>query len=108
MKLSILMPAFNEAATIASVVKRVLDVEFPCEVELVIVDDGSTDETPEVLSSFDDPRVSVRRHPVNRGKGAAICTAAEAATGDYMVVCDADSEYYPEDLPFRRGPGPRG
>lgn len=99
MKLSILMPVFNEAETVAAVIKRVLDVPYPCEVELVIVDDGSADVTPQILAELDDPRVSVHTHPVNRGKGAAVRTAAERATGTHMVMCDADLEYSPEDLP---------
>jgi dolichol-phosphate hexosyltransferase len=98
-KLSILMPVFNEAETVATVVKRVLDVHYPCEVELVIVDDGSVDATPHILSRLADPRVSVHTHPVNRGKGAAIRTAADRATGTHVVMCDADLEYSPEDLP---------
>jgi glycosyltransferase involved in cell wall biosynthesis len=98
-KLSILMPVFNEADTVEVVVKRVLDVSYPCDVELVIVDDGSADATPALLARLDDPRVSVHTHPVNRGKGAAIRTAASKATGTHVVMCDADLEYSPEDLP---------
>ena len=99
MKLSILMPVFNEAETVEVVVKRVLNVPYPCDVELVIVDDGSSDGTGPLLAGIDDPRVSVHTHPVNRGKGAAIRTAAAAATGTHVVMCDADLEYSPEDLP---------
>ena len=99
MKLSILMPVFNEADTVEVVVKRVLDVPYPCDVELVIVDDGSSDRTGTLLAGIDDARVSVHTHPVNRGKGAAIRTAAAAATGTHVVMCDADLEYSPEDLP---------
>jgi glycosyltransferase involved in cell wall biosynthesis len=98
-KLSVLMPVYNEAETVATVVKRVLDVPYPCEVELVIVDDGSLDGTAGLLAELDDPRVVVHSHPVNRGKGAAIRTAAERATGTHVVMCDADLEYSPEDLP---------
>jgi len=98
-KLSILMPVFNEAETVEVVVKRVLDVPYPCDIELVIVDDGSSDRTPTLLAAIDDPRVSVHTHPVNRGKGAAIRTAAARATGTHVVMCDADLEYSPEDLP---------
>jgi dolichol-phosphate hexosyltransferase len=98
-KLSILMPVYNEADTVALVVKRVLDVPYPCDVELVIVDDGSADATPSILAQLDDPRVSVHTHPVNQGKGAAIRTAASRATGTHVVMCDADLEYSPEDLP---------
>jgi glycosyltransferase involved in cell wall biosynthesis len=98
-KLSILMPVYNEVETVEIVVKRVLDVSYPCDVELVIVDDGSADGTAAVLARLDDPRVSVHTHPVNRGKGAAVRTAAERATGTHVVMCDADLEYSPEDLP---------
>ena len=99
MKLSILMPVFNEAETVEVVVKRVLNVPYPCDVELVIVDDGSSDGTASLLAAIDDPRVSVHTHAVNRGKGAAIRTAAAKATGTHVVMCDADLEYSPEDLP---------
>jgi dolichol-phosphate hexosyltransferase len=93
-KLSILMPVYNERATLASAVKEVLNVNFPCEVELVIVDDGSTDGTRELYAAWAaDPRVSVHLHERNQGKGAAIATAAGVATGDYVIMCDADLEY---------------
>jgi glycosyltransferase involved in cell wall biosynthesis len=98
-KLSILMPVYNEADTVEVVVKRVLGVPYPCDMELVIVDDGSTDGTGALLDRIDDPRVSVQLHPVNRGKGAAVRTAAALATGSHVVMCDADLEYSPEDLP---------
>jgi glycosyltransferase involved in cell wall biosynthesis len=98
-RLSILMPVYNEVETVEVVVKRVLGVPYPCDVELVIVDDGSTDGTAALLTRIDDPRVSVHTHPVNRGKGAAIRTAASKATGTHVVMCDADLEYSPEDLP---------
>jgi dolichol-phosphate hexosyltransferase len=98
-KLSILMPVYNEIDTVEVVVKRVLGVSYPCDIELVIVDDGSSDGTAAVLARLDDPRVSVHTHPVNRGKGAAIRTAAAEATGTHVVMCDADLEYAPEDLP---------
>ena len=108
MKLSILIPAYNEAATVGVAVKRLLDIRYPCDIELVIVNDGSVDETMDVLSSIDDPRVVITEHPVNRGKGAAVRTAAAIATGDYMLVFDADLEYSAEDIlsllsPLQRG-----
>jgi glycosyltransferase involved in cell wall biosynthesis len=98
-KLSILMPVYNEVETVDTVIKRVLDVHYPCEIELVIVDDASADGTAEILDRVTDPRVQLLRHPVNRGKGAAIRTAADAATGDYVIPCDADLEYRPEEIP---------
>ncbi len=108
MKLSILMPVYNEAKTLAAALKRVLDVDYPCEVELVVVDDGSLDSTAEVLAAVDDPRVSVHRHVANRGKGAAIRTAGAQATGDWIIICDADLEYSPEEIPLLLQPVLRG
>ena len=99
------MPVYNERATLASAVKDVLNVTFPCEAELVIVDDGSTDGTRDMYSSLsDDPRVSVHLHEQNKGKGAAIRTAAAAATGDYVIMCDADLEYSPAEIPSLLAP----
>lgn len=100
MKLSILMPVYNEESHIAHAVKQALAVNYPCDIELVVVDDGSRDGTADVLASLDDLRVKVEVHPRNRGKGAAIRTAAALATGDYMVILDADLEYDPQDIPF--------
>ncbi|HET8683548.1 MAG TPA: glycosyltransferase family 2 protein [Micromonosporaceae bacterium] len=99
MKLSILMPVYNEEARIADALKQAFDIDYPCEVELVVVDDGSRDGTVQVLAGLDHPRLRVVRHERNQGKGAAIRTAAENATGDYMVVLDADLEYDPRDIP---------
>ncbi len=99
MKLSILMPVYNEEERVADAVKQALDVDYPCEVELVVVDDGSRDSTADILSRVDDPRVRVVVHPRNRGKGAAIRTAVDHASGEYMVILDADLEYDPEDIP---------
>jgi dolichol-phosphate hexosyltransferase len=98
-KLSILMPVYNEVETVESAIKRVLDVDYPCDVELVVVDDGSGDGTAEKLAGLSDSRVVQHRHTVNQGKGAAIRTAASQATGEYMIICDADLEYRPEEIP---------
>lgn len=99
LRLSVLMPVFNEASTVLLAAKRVLDTEYPCEIELVIVDDGSTDGTSDLLSTIDDRRVVHVRHDVNRGKGAAVRTGAQHATGNYVVMCDADMEYQPAEIP---------
>ena len=105
MKLSVLMPVYNERATLASAVKEVLNVDYPCEVELIVVDDGSTDGTRELYPSLtDDPRVKIHMHERNLGKGAAIRTAVTAATGDYVIMCDADLEYSPTDIPALLAP----
>src|SRR5437764_5080884 len=95
MKLSILMPVYNEAPTIARAVDAVLSTEYPCDIELIVVDDGSTDGTREILDQIDDPRARVRHHSRNLGKGAALHTAAELATGTHIVPFDADLEYTP-------------
>ena len=105
MKLSILMPVYNERATLASAMKEVLNVDFPCEIELVVVDDGSTDGTRDLYQSLgDDQRVKVHLHERNQGKGAAIRTAATVATGDYVIMCDADLEYTPAEIPSLLAP----
>ena len=108
LKLSILIPAYNEAATVGVAVKRLLDVRYPCDIELVIVNDGSADDTMDALSGIDDPRVVIAEHPVNRGKGAAVRTAAAKATGDYMLVFDADLEYSADDILSLLAPVQRG
>ena len=89
------MPCFNEADTVREIVKDVLASELVGE--LVIVDDGSTDATPDVLAELDDHRVRVLVHDVNRGKGAALRTGFAAATLPYVVVQDADLEYDPAE-----------
>jgi dolichol-phosphate hexosyltransferase len=100
MKLSVLMPVYNEVSTLTSAIKEVLDVDYPCDIELVVVDDGSTDGTKELYHSFEgDPRVRIHLHERNKGKGAAIRTAASVATGDYLIICDADLEYSPAEIP---------
>ncbi|MEO0080238.1 MAG: glycosyltransferase family 2 protein [candidate division WOR-3 bacterium] len=95
MKLSVLIPAYNEAESIAQIVKRVMAV--PVEKEIVVVDDCSTDRTFDIIRSL--PGLTVCRHKVNQGKGAAIRTALDHATGDIAVVQDADLEYDPADYP---------
>ena len=104
MKLSVLVPVYDEARTVVPALRRILAVEYPCDVEVVVVDDGSTDATPSLLASLDDPRLSMVRHAVNAGKGAAIRTAAQHATGDYLIVVDADLEYAPEEVPMLLAP----
>jgi glycosyltransferase involved in cell wall biosynthesis len=107
-KLSILMAAFNEELTILRVVRSILQARFPCEAELIIVDDGSTDATQELLKQIDDPRVIVHRHTENSGKGQCIMTALSLATGTHMVPFDADMEYAPEDLAAMLSPVIKG
>jgi dolichol-phosphate hexosyltransferase len=96
--LSVVMPVHNEQRTITDAVGDVLSLDTRFPVELIVVDDGSTDETPLILSQIDDPRLVVHRHPGNLGKGAAVLSGAAIATGTHMVVFDADREYVAVDL----------
>ncbi len=97
MKLSVVMPVFNEAGTIAEILRRVDAV--PIEKEIVLVDDCSRDQTPDILKSQTHIRnLRVITHAVNGGKGAAIQTALEHVTGDIVVIQDADLEYDPNDF----------
>ncbi|HEY3877571.1 MAG TPA: glycosyltransferase family 2 protein [Trebonia sp.] len=107
-KLSILMAAYNEERTITKAVHGILQASFPCEVELIVVDDGSADATPDLLKEIDDPRVIVHRHAKNSGKGASILTAASLATGTHIIPFDADMEYAPEDIADMLGPVIKG
>ena len=99
MKLSILMPVYNERTVVERCISLVLAAPLPenMERELVIVDDCSTDGTFDILQRLAAafPQIQLYRHPVNRGKGAAVRTAIEKATGDFSLIQDADLEYDP-------------
>jgi glycosyltransferase involved in cell wall biosynthesis len=101
--LSVLIPVYNEKATVLELLRRVEAVALPVAKEIVIVDDGSTDGTRELLSGL-GARAKVVLHERNRGKGAAVRTALERATGDYVIIQDADLEYDPVDYPAMLGP----
>jgi glycosyltransferase involved in cell wall biosynthesis len=97
-KLSVIIPAYNEAGTIAEIVGRLRAQEGPdLSFEIIVVDDGSTDDTAAAASALVPP-VTLLRHPQNRGKGAAIRSAMARMTGEAVVVQDADLEYDPADL----------
>ncbi len=95
MKLSVLMPVYNEAVGVAEILRRVAAV--PIEKEIIVVDDCSTDDTWSILQGLCIPGLRLFRHQVNRGKGAAIRTALAQATGDAVIIQDADLEYDPQD-----------
>jgi dolichol-phosphate hexosyltransferase len=97
--LSILMPVYNERERVGQAIAEVLETGLPDEFELVVVNDGSTDGTREILESGDwDGRVRLFHHEVNRGKGAAVQTALAQARGEFSAIMDADLEYDPKDL----------
>ena len=102
MKLSILMPVFNEIQSIAAVVVRLQAV--PLDKEIIVVNDASTDGTSDLIHAFVSEDIKVIHHVTNQGKGAAIRTALKAATGDIIVIHDADFEYDPRDLPRLMAP----
>ncbi len=97
--LSILMPVYNERERVERAIAEVLATELPADFELIVVDDGSTDGTREILRGGDwDGRVRLYEHSENRGKGAAIQTGLSRAQGEYAAIFDADLEYDPADL----------
>jgi glycosyltransferase involved in cell wall biosynthesis len=99
MLLSIVIPCYNEKNTITSLLERVLNANLPEKVEreVIVVDDCSTDGTRDLLAGISDSRVKVLRHEKNLGKGAALRTGFARATGDVVVVQDADLEYNPDE-----------
>jgi glycosyltransferase involved in cell wall biosynthesis len=107
-KLSVIVPVFDERNTVVEIVRRMRAVELPVELEIVIVDDGSTDGTRDVLRQLADSTVHVVMHERNQGKGAAIRTGLASVTGDLVLVQDADLEYDPQDWPKLLNPILRG
>ncbi len=102
MKISIVIPCFNEIKTIGALLQRIFDLSLDHEKEIIVVDDGSSDGTREYLRRFEEKclkDLKIVYHDSNRGKGAALRTGFESAAGDIIVIQDADLEYDPREYP---------
>ncbi|MDH4270474.1 MAG: glycosyltransferase family 2 protein [Candidatus Aminicenantes bacterium] len=99
MRLSVIVPVYNERKTIEEIIRRVQAVDLDLEKEIIVVDDGSTDGTREALQSLDLAELRVVVHEQNKGKGAALRSGFDRAEGDIILVQDADLEYDPREYP---------
>ncbi len=106
--LTVIMPVFNERTTVAEVIRRMRAVELPVVLQIIAVDDGSSDGSDKVLRALEDSTLRVIRHDENQGKGAAIRTGLAEARGDLVLIQDADLEYDPNDWPRLLEPILRG
>ena len=104
MKLSIIIPVYNEKNTVAKTIKRVTTTPLDMDREIIVVDDGSTDGTKKVIKDLEGEHIKKAFHKKNKGKGAAIRTALEHVTGDIVIIQDADLEYNPGEYTNLLGP----
>ena len=104
MRVTVIVPAYNEARTIEQVLRRLTELDF--DAEILVVDDGSIDETVEIVGGLEAeiPGLRLIVHERNQGKGAAVRTGINASTGDFVMIQDADLEYDPADIPKLLGP----
>jgi len=98
-KLTIIIPVFNEAETLKEIIAQVIAVEVPFEKEIIIIDDASTDDSRSVIEKLPHDNVKTFYHQTNQGKGAAIRSGLSLATGDIVLIQDADLEYNPNEYP---------
>jgi len=99
MKLSIVIPVYNEKNTIEKIIGRVQSVNLELDKEILLVDDGSTDGTQEILRRLETDEVRIFVHEINQGKGKALQTGFSKASGDFVIIQDADLEYDPKEYP---------
>jgi glycosyltransferase involved in cell wall biosynthesis len=99
MKLSIIIPVYNEEKTVAKILKRVVNVKLPvAHKEILVINDGSTDKTRSIIESLKLKEINLYNSKKNQGKGSAVKFGIKKATGDYIVIQDADLEYDPKDI----------
>ena len=99
MKLSIIIPVYNEEKTVAHIIRKVQKVTLPvAEKEIIIVDDGSTDASAQIINTFRAKNIKILSLKQNHGKGFAVRSGLDSATGDYVIIQDADLEYDPNNI----------